>query len=78
MAEAYGELGRRTMPILSGGQLKMSQDKAKAFVDRLYEQVAGRWKERITDAPFMQQVRSGGLPAKALRLFFKNWVSFTI
>jgi len=73
------------MSTLSGEQLQMSRDEAKAFVDRLYEKVAGRWKERITDAPFMQQLapfmqqlRSGSLPPKALRLFFKNWGSFTI
>ncbi len=66
------------MSTLSGEQLKMSQDEAKAFVDRLYEKVAGRWKERVTDAPLMQQLRSGSLPQKTLRLFFKNWGSFTI
>ncbi len=66
------------MSTLRGEQLKMGREEAKPFVDRLYEKVAGRWKERITDAPFMQQLRSGSLPPKAMRLFFKNWGSFTI
>jgi hypothetical protein len=66
------------MSILSGEQMKMSQDEARACVGRLYERVAGRWKERIADAPFMQQSRFGSIPPKVLRLFFKNWNSFTI
>jgi hypothetical protein len=72
------ELERRTMSTLRGEQLKMGREEAKAFVDRLYEKVAARWKERITDAPFMQKLRSGSLSPKALRLFFTNWGSFTI
>ncbi|NIO07164.1 MAG: hypothetical protein GTO40_03885 [Deltaproteobacteria bacterium] len=66
------------MTILSGEQIQMSQQEAKAFVDRLYEKVAARWKERVTDAPFMQQLRTGKLSNKALRMFFANWGSFTI
>ncbi|MDP6559433.1 MAG: hypothetical protein QF619_04835 [Candidatus Binatia bacterium] len=66
------------MSILRGEQMKISQGEARAFVDWLYEQVTGRWKERITDAPFMQPLRFGSIPPKVLRLFFKNWDSFTI
>jgi pyrroloquinoline quinone (PQQ) biosynthesis protein C len=56
----------------------MSGSEAKAFVDEHYRKVAQRWKERITDAPFMRQLRSGKLSKEALRLFFRNWGSFTI
>ena len=57
---------------------KMSGSEAKAYVDEHYRTVAQRWKERVTDAPFMTQVRSGTLPRAALRLFFQNWGSYTI
>jgi pyrroloquinoline quinone (PQQ) biosynthesis protein C len=57
---------------------KMSSGEAKAYVDEHYRKVARRWKERVTDAPFMSQVRSGKLPRAALRLFFQNWGSYTI
>ncbi|MGB7946266.1 MAG: iron-containing redox enzyme family protein, partial [Candidatus Binatia bacterium] len=33
---------------------------------------------RVTDGPFMQQLRAGKLPEKALKIFFKNWGSYTI
>lgn len=56
----------------------MKDIEAKAFVDGFYKKVAARWKERVTDAPFMQQLRSGTLPKNALRLFFKNWGAYTI
>ncbi len=56
----------------------MSNAEAKAYVDEFYKKVAKRWQERVTDAPFMQKLRSGTLPQKALRLFFKNWGSYTI
>ena len=56
----------------------MSSNQAKAFVDEHYRKVARRWKERITDAPFMQRLKSGTLSKEALQLFFRNWGSFTI
>ena len=56
----------------------MSSIEAKTYVDEFYKKIAARWKERVTDAPFMQQLRAGNLPAKTLRLFFKNWGSYTI
>ena len=57
---------------------RMNSADAKARVDEHYRKVAKRWKERVTDAPFMQQVRSGKLSREALRIFFKNWGAYTI
>jgi pyrroloquinoline quinone (PQQ) biosynthesis protein C len=59
-----------TRPVDSG--------EANALVDEHYNKVAKRWKERVTDAPFMQQLRAGKLPPEALRIFFKNWGAYTI
>jgi pyrroloquinoline quinone (PQQ) biosynthesis protein C len=56
----------------------MSKNEAKGYVDSLYIKVARRWQERVTDSEFMQKLRAGTLPQKALCLFFKNWGSFTI
>ena len=56
----------------------MNSTEAKAQVDEHYRKVAKRWKERITDAPFMQQLRAGQLSRAALRLFFQNWGAYTI
>ena len=56
----------------------MSEKEAKASVDKLYSLVKQRWKERITDAPFMRALAAGTLSKKALQLFFKNWGSYTI
>ncbi|HEY2986498.1 MAG TPA: iron-containing redox enzyme family protein [Candidatus Binatia bacterium] len=57
---------------------RMTSVEARAFVDEHYKKVAQRWKERVTDAPFMQQLRSGKLPRETLRIFFKNWGAYTI
>jgi pyrroloquinoline quinone (PQQ) biosynthesis protein C len=57
---------------------KMRNSEAAAFVEEHYRKVALRWKERVTDAPFMRKLRAGELSREALRLFFKNWGSFTI
>jgi pyrroloquinoline quinone (PQQ) biosynthesis protein C len=56
----------------------MTSAEATAFVEEHYRKVAARWKERVTDAPFMQKLRSGTLSRDALRLFFQNWGAFTI
>jgi len=56
----------------------MTSAEAKARVDELYGKVATRWKERVTDSPFMEKLRTGTLAKEALRLFFKNWGSYTI
>src|SRR5207344_1549892 len=48
------------------------------YVKEHYRKVAARWRARVTDSPFMQQLRAGTLPLEALRTFFKNWGSYTI
>ena len=56
----------------------MTSAAAKAYVDEFYRKVAERWRERVSDAPFMEALRSGRLSKEALHLFFRNWGSFTI
>lgn len=56
----------------------MTSAEAKACVDELYRRVGDRWQARVADQPFMQKLRSGALSREELRLFFKNWASFTI
>lgn len=48
------------------------------YVNEHYRKVAARWRERVTESPFMQQLRAGTLPRETLRMFFKNWGSYTI
>jgi len=60
------------------GIKKLSNTEARAYTDYLYGRVAERWRERVTSRPFMQMLRTGNLSRDALRLFFKNWASFTI
>jgi pyrroloquinoline quinone (PQQ) biosynthesis protein C len=57
---------------------KRDHIQAKERVDEHYGKVAKRWQERVTDGAFMRHLRSGTLPEKALKLFFKNWGSYTI
>jgi pyrroloquinoline quinone (PQQ) biosynthesis protein C len=59
-------------------EAKMKPAEAKAVVDEHYKKVAERWKKRVTDAPFMRQLRAGRLSREALRMFFKNWGAYTI
>ena len=56
----------------------MDGGEAKVCVDRLYDRVAERWRKWMGEAPFMQALKNGDFPRTALRLFFKNWASFTI
>jgi pyrroloquinoline quinone (PQQ) biosynthesis protein C len=56
----------------------MSEQEAKAYVDKLYAAVKQRWKERVADGSFMRALAAGTLSENALRLFFKNWGSYTI
>ena len=56
----------------------MNSVEAKAFVDEFYKKVAARWKERVTNSAFMEELRAGTLPRAALRLFFKNWGAYAI
>ena len=51
---------------------------AGEYVNEHYRKVAARWRARVTDSPFMQQLRAGTLPRDVLRTFFKNWGSYTI
>src|SRR6266446_667504 len=53
-------------------------DQAGEYVNEHYRKVAARWRARVTDSPFMQQLRAGTLPREALTTFFKNWGSYTI
>jgi pyrroloquinoline quinone (PQQ) biosynthesis protein C len=61
-----------------GDAKKLSHAEATVYTDRLYGQVAERWQARVTNRPFMQMLRSGNLSRDTLRLFFRNWASFTI
>ena len=57
---------------------EMNSKDAGEYVNEHYRKVAARWRARVTDAPFMQQLRAGTLPLEKLRTFFKNWGSYTI
>ena len=41
--------------------VKMSPADAKAYIDETNEKVIQRWKERVTQGPFMKQVSRGNL-----------------
>jgi pyrroloquinoline quinone (PQQ) biosynthesis protein C len=56
----------------------MNDKDAKQCVDDLYRKVRQRWKQRVTDGPFMRALTAGNLSRDALRVFFKNWGSYTI
>jgi pyrroloquinoline quinone (PQQ) biosynthesis protein C len=56
----------------------MNDKQAKALVDEHYKKVAARWQERVTNGPFMEQLKSGKLSDRALTIFFRNWGSYTI
>ena len=56
----------------------MDAPEAKAYVDRLYQQVHQHWEEKIHSGPFMSQLRGGKLPLPSLRRFFKDWGHFSV
>ena len=58
--------------------VKMSPEDAKAYIDEVNRKVIQRWKERVTNGPFMSQFLEGKLPMSAIKLFFKNWGNFTV
>jgi pyrroloquinoline quinone (PQQ) biosynthesis protein C len=58
--------------------VKMSEDQAKAYVDRLNTKVLQRWEAQVNKGAFMTSLRKGTLPMPAIRLFFKNWGAFTV
>lgn len=58
--------------------VKMSPEDAQAYIAALNKKVLQRWKERVTDGPFMKPFMEGKLPLSAVKLFFKNWGNFTV
>src|SRR4249919_1887127 len=58
--------------------VKMNPAEAKDYVAALNKKVLQRWKERVTDGPFMSRFLEGKLPMPAIKLFFKNWGNFTV
>ena len=58
--------------------IKMSRDDAKSYVDEIYQQVANRWRQRVSSSQFMKGLVTGKLSKEAFRIFFKNWGAYTI
>ena len=58
--------------------IKMSRDDAKSYVDGIYQQVADRWRQRVSSSQFMKGLVTGKLSKEAFRIFFKNWGAYTI
>lgn len=58
--------------------IKMSRDDAKSYVDGIYQQVANRWRQRVSSSQFMKGLVTGKLSKQAFRIFFKNWGAYTI
>jgi pyrroloquinoline quinone (PQQ) biosynthesis protein C len=58
--------------------VQMSGDEAKAYVDGIYQQVANRWQQRVSNSQFMRALVTGKLSKEAFRIFFKNWGAYTI
>jgi pyrroloquinoline quinone (PQQ) biosynthesis protein C len=55
---------------------KMTQKAARAYVDRLYEEVYKRWDRKITQGEFMRELAGGTLSMDVIKLFWKNWYAF--
>jgi len=58
--------------------VKMNPEDAKDYINTVNQKVIQRWKERVTNGPFMSQFLVGKLPMSAVKLFFKNWGNFTV
>jgi pyrroloquinoline quinone (PQQ) biosynthesis protein C len=58
--------------------IKMSRQDAKSYVDGIYQQVADRWRQRVSNSQFMKGLVTGKLSKEAFRIFFKNWGAYTI
>ena len=58
--------------------IQMSRDDAKSYVDGIYQQVANRWRQRVSSSQFMKGLVTGKLSKQAFRIFFKNWGAYTI
>ena len=48
--------------------VKMSEQRAKSYIDELNKKVLERWQERVTQGPFMSRFLEGTLPMSAIRL----------
>ena len=57
---------------------KLSSEAAKAKVDNLYNKVAKRWGEVVTQGEFMASLATGELPKGAIKEFYRNWGAYTI
>jgi len=55
---------------------KLSASDAKAMVDALYNRMYERWDQKVTRGRFMTDLKQGGLPMEAIKLFWKNWSYF--
>ena len=58
--------------------VKMSSAHAKTYIDAVNQKVVQRWRERVTEGPFMKKFLEGALPLPSIKLFFKNWGNFTV
>jgi pyrroloquinoline quinone (PQQ) biosynthesis protein C len=58
--------------------IKMSRNDAKSYFDEIYQQVANRWRQRVSSSQFMKGLVTGKLSKEAFRIFFKNWGAYTI
>lgn len=56
----------------------MDSAEAKIYVDNLYRELYVHWERKISQGPFMTQLREGRLPLAALRRFFKDWGIFSV
>lgn len=56
----------------------MTTADAKAYIEAVNQKVLQRWRERVTEGPFMSPFLAGRLPVAAIKLFFKNWGNFTV
>ena len=56
----------------------MNSAEAKGYVDNLYRELYVHWERKISQGPFMTQLREGRLPLPALRRFFKDWGIFSV
>jgi pyrroloquinoline quinone (PQQ) biosynthesis protein C len=56
----------------------MDSKEAKAYVDKLYQELHVHWQQKIHNGPFMSQLREGHLPLACMRRFFKDWGLFSI
>jgi hypothetical protein len=50
----------------------MNKSEAKAFGDDFYKKIAARWKERVTDEPFMKNLMAGTLPRSGIAPFLQK------